>query len=258
MPAQLTCPGGHVDTQLPPEQTWPERQVRPHIPQLPGSLPVLVSQPLAATPSQSPKPALQAPTAQRPAAQDAVAFAREHTRPQAPQCIADVCTLVSQPVEAIRSQSPKPEAQLCAMHVPARHAAVEVLASAQRVPHIPQLPGSLSVLAQYAPGPAPQVASGAAQLAAQAPDAHTCPAAQRIEQRPQLPRSDSVLTSQPSTGIPLQSAKPGRQLPTLHTPARHDAVPFGGAQARPQPPQCASLVRVSVSQPLVATPSQSA
>lgn len=57
--------------------------------------------------------------------------------------------------------------------MPTRHAAVAVWGSAQAALQRPQLLGSLSVLAQYAPAPVPQVSSGAAQLDAQVPSAQS-------------------------------------------------------------------------------------
>ena len=78
---------------------------------------------------------------------------------------------------------------------------------------------------------------------------------------PQPPQCAVVLrvsTSQPSAALPLQSAKPVLQLATRHTPASHAATPLGASQRVPQLPQRVTVVRVSVSQPLVASPSQSA
>jgi hypothetical protein len=48
---------------------------------------------------------LQVPTAQAPAEHTGVAFAREHTRPQAPQLLALVLVFTSQPLLGLPSQS---------------------------------------------------------------------------------------------------------------------------------------------------------
>jgi hypothetical protein len=67
-----------------------------------------VSQPLDALPSQSPKPALQVKS-HLPALHVVVALARAgQAFPHIPQCVVDVFTLVSQPLDALPSQSPKP------------------------------------------------------------------------------------------------------------------------------------------------------
>jgi hypothetical protein len=65
-------------------------------------------------------------------------------------------------------------------------------------------------------------------------------------------------TSQPLSVLPSQSANPVAQLATAHAPAAHTAVALGNEQARPHIPQCATLARVSTSQPLLALRSQSA
>ena len=67
-----------------------------------------------------------------------------------------------------------------------------------------------------------------------------------------------VLTSQPSAGLPLQSAKPGLQVAMAHAPVLHAAVAFGRLQACPQVPQFARLVPRFVSQPSEACVLQSA
>ncbi len=65
-----------------------------------------------------------------------------------------------------------------------------------------------------------------------------------------------VSTSQPLAATPSQSAKPVAQLKP-QVPLAQVVVAFARVgQAFAQPPQWATLVRVSISQPLVATPSQ--
>jgi hypothetical protein len=218
---------------------------------------VSASHPLAGLPSQSAKPAAQARTAQAPTVQVAVALGSAHARPQAPQLGALAVSSASQPLEASPSQSPKPAAQRAGVHIPPAHPWLITCASAQTVPHAPQLVGSMAVLAQKAIGAVPQVASGAAQVAPQTPPEQTWPAAHPVPQRPQLALSVRVSTSQPLLATWSQSAKPGSQAATAHSPAPHDDLAWASRHARPQPPQCAALDAVSVSQPLEAAPSQS-
>ena len=75
---------------------------------------------------------------------------------------------------------------------------------------------------------------------------------------PQFLRSVSVFASQPSAMSPLQSAKnPMHTSPHLDASHR-GASPVGAARhAAPHAPQFAALVVRSVSQPFVASPSQS-
>ena len=75
---------------------------------------------------------------------------------------------------------------------------------------------------------------------------------------PQFLRSVSVFASQPSAMSPLQSAKnPMHTSPHLDASHR-GASPVGAARhAAPHAPQFAALVERSVSQPFVASPSQS-
>ncbi len=78
------------------------------------------------SPSQSPKPALQLPTAHAPEAQAAVALGTLHARPQAPQCALVLVVLVSQPLAALPSQSPKPALHEATPQRAARAAGVAV------------------------------------------------------------------------------------------------------------------------------------
>lgn len=64
--------------------------------------------------------------------------------------------------------------------------------------------------------------------------------------------------SQPLDALPSQFANPALHE-TPHDPAAHVARPLAGAaHARSHAPQCARVTRVSTSQPLFASPSQSA
>jgi hypothetical protein len=77
------------------------------------------SQPLAGSPSQSPKPAAQAPTAQRPRAQDRRRVGRGAGRRRRRRSEARrFAGVVSQPLAALPSQSPKPGPQAVARRRP--------------------------------------------------------------------------------------------------------------------------------------------
>jgi hypothetical protein len=117
MALQSPKPGGQVPVaHVPAAQIAPvPGHTFPHVPQFVGEMPVFVSQPFVALPSQSAKPALHAPSAHIPAVQSGVAFAKVQVLPQAPQ-FERVSSGVSQPFAAMPSQSPNPAAQV--LHVP--------------------------------------------------------------------------------------------------------------------------------------------
>jgi hypothetical protein len=94
------------------------------------------SQPVLARRSQSPKPPLQAPSAQVPVAQLSPAFARLQVAPHAPQSVVELSG-VSQPLAALRSQLPKPALQVPSVQVPPPQLAA-ALARLHDTPHAPQ------------------------------------------------------------------------------------------------------------------------
>jgi hypothetical protein len=96
----------------------------PQAPQFKTLVCVLTSQPLVATPSQLPNPALQVPSVHAPDAHDSEAFAKSHCAPQDPQ-FERVVRLVSQPLAALPSQLPNPP-----LHVPSWQAPPKQLAPA--------------------------------------------------------------------------------------------------------------------------------
>jgi hypothetical protein len=102
---QKVVPAGQELTQAPPAQREPAAQ---GFPQRPQSVLVfrLVSQPLTGLPSQSPAPALQLATVQRPRAHPAVALGGLQALPHAPQEAGLVARPVSQPLAALPSQLP--------------------------------------------------------------------------------------------------------------------------------------------------------
>jgi hypothetical protein len=252
-----------VTAQLPMAQdevAFARAQTRPHAPQLDGVIARLVSQPLAALPSQSPKPGLHRATAQVPTLQLAVALAREHARPQAPQLVTLVSVLVSQPLAALPSQSPKPRPQVISQR-PAAQRGVPFWLE-QSAPHAPQcatLDASatsqpLAALPSQSPKPALHEATRHAP-AAQAPT--PLAGAQARLHAPQCVDELAVFTSQPLAALPSQSAKPAAHDATTHRPPAQALVALARAQRVPQAPQLAALVLSEVSQPLAALPSQS-
>ncbi len=210
------------------------------------------SQPLVATPSQLPKPVVQV-SPQVPAEQSAVEFDPEgHTVPQRPQLATVLWTSTSQPLVATPSQLPKPGVQVMPQ-APVVHEGAEFAPDAQTVPQAPQLRGSLAVVTQV---PLQRVVP-AMQASMQEPAEQSCPLPHEVPQRPQLVALVWRLTSQPSAALPLQSAKPVRQVKP-QAPDEHveDAL-AGGRHTVPQAPQLSELFVVLTSQPLEATRSQS-
>jgi hypothetical protein len=224
---------------------------RPHAPQLAVDERVSTSQPSAATPLQSAKPASQRPTTHAPPSHAAVALASAQVLPQRPQLVAAVSRLVSQPLVPLPSQSPKPAAQV-KPHAPAVHAGVALAGDGHARPHTPQW---LSDDVSTAHEPA-QLVSPAAHVERHTPAEHTSPAAHARPHVPQAARSDCVLTSHPSAAMALQSAKPALQAKP-QAPAAQVAVALAGAvHALPQRPQLVTSARVSDSHPLARMPSQ--
>jgi hypothetical protein len=155
------------------------------------------------------------------------------------------------------SQSPKPSAQL-SPHRPAAHTARAFTAPGHAAPHALQWFTSVVALTHVPP----QRISPVSQ-----PELHAAPVGPRLQrgvpplqalpQRPQL-AVPVRFASQPLVASPSQSANPSLQL-DAQRPAAQLAVEFAGVgQARPHAPQCVALVCVGASQPLVASPSQSA
>ncbi len=248
LPEHTVSPAPQLTAQVPAVQTCPDAQaaeepVTLHRPQLALSVLRLVSQPLAATPSQSAKPAAHAPSAQLPAAHVAAALGKRHTTPQPPQFEASAArTLTSQPSLAVPLQSAKPALQPPMAQRPLAHALTLALARAHTVPQPPQFRGSVAVFTQspeHAVAPAPHVV-------AQVPLAQTCPAEHAPPQRPQLALSVPVFTSQPLAALLSQSAKPALQAPIAQAPVAHVAAALGKRHTTPQPPQFESVGAANV------------
>jgi len=115
-------------------------QIFVQLPQWSASPLRLTSQPLLASPSQLPNPELQA-IPQMPAAHEAVPLLELQTLPQALQFATLVLMSTSQPLAALLSQLPNPEAHAMA-HAPLAQLGVP-LALLQAAPQALQLSGSL-------------------------------------------------------------------------------------------------------------------
>jgi hypothetical protein len=259
VPPHIVVPSGQA--QAPAAQVPLVGQARPHMPQFWTLLAVATSQPLAALPSQLAKPAAQVATAHAPAAHVAAPLGAAHVRPHIPQFAALVRVSTSQPLPGLPSQSAKP-----ALHAPIAHApAAQVAAALAKLharPHVPQWAALVRVSASQPLAALPsQLAKPVAHaVIAQAPAVHAPVPLAGLQARPHAPQWVVVsrVASQPLAALPSQSPRPAAQA-TPQAPALHAAVPpVVAAQARPHVPQWVVDVRVSVSQPLAALPSQSA
>jgi hypothetical protein len=179
-----------------------------------------------------------------------------------PQWLVLVWRLASQPLDALASQSPKPEAQAAMVHTLAAQAPV-ALAGAQRLLQAPQLLRSVAVTASQ------PVLLSASQL--EKPDSHAKvhapleqvtralgPVGHALLQRPQWATSVPSARSHPLAGSPSQSLNPLRQTKPQR-PAAHDATLLGRTgHIAPHPPQWRTSLAVNTSHPLPGLPSQSA
>jgi hypothetical protein len=157
---------------------------------------MLVSQPLAVFPSQSPKPRLQR-SWHVPVEHDALWLAPgEHARPQPPQCARLVRRSVSQPLTVFPSQLPKPTLQVIPQVELAQEGAA-LAALGHTFAHAPQLV-ALCVVSTHIPL---QRIVGAMQLTAHVPIEQLCPAGHALPHAPQW-----LLLVCGSTHAPLQNS----------------------------------------------------
>jgi hypothetical protein len=105
------------------------------------------SQPSVASLLQSPYPALQA-TEHFPPLQVAVPFVLEQRCPQAPQLFTSVWVLVSHPLLALPSQSPRPALQVETPHTPATQFGVPPVVE-HLLPHAEQLSESVLMFVSH-------------------------------------------------------------------------------------------------------------
>ena len=213
------------------------------------------SQPLAALPSQLPKPALQAMVVQLPPAQVGAPLVLLHATPQRPQLRASVASVVSQ--LPLPSQSAVPPPQMLRPHTPATQVGVRPVMVGQMVPQARQLVVSVLRLVSQ---PLLGSRSQSPKPAAQGPIVHA-PATQlavalakrqRLLHAPQLFGSVLMLVSQPA--MALQSPKPGRHAVWLQRLDTHEPKALGKAASQlvPHAPQLAALVTRSTQMGAVA------
>jgi hypothetical protein len=182
-----------------------------------------------------------------------VAFATTHALPQAPQLLASIPSLTSQPSVALPLQSAKPALHAATAHLPAPHDDA-ALGSLQATPHAPQFVGSERVFVHDRL----QLVSPAPQAVVQAPSLQTSVPEQAVPHPPQLATLFRKLTSHPSVAMALQSAKPALHAAIEHWPETQAAVEWATAQMLPQLPQFSASRPVFTSQPSAATALQSA
>jgi hypothetical protein len=213
------------------------------VPQLPQFTFVVsgASHPLATTPSQLPKPALQLAMAHVPDPHVAVAFVSgPHPTPHEPQLVA-VFSGVSQSCP-VPEQWPKPGLQLATAQVPLPHVAVPFMV-VHALPHAPQLTFVFSGDSQPLLGLPSQSPKPALQLTiAHVPVEHVEAALARLHAVPHPPQLASVLSGvSQSCPTALQCPKPALQLVIAHVPVPQLAVPFITVHAVPHPPQFVSV-----------------
>ena len=220
---------------------------------------VLVSQPLAAAPSQLAYPALQAPRAHTPLLQPAVAFAKLQTVEQVLQWLGSEVRLISQPSPITALQFANPVLQAVIEQLPPAQAAV-AFAGAQACPHVPQfcmlverlISQPLETSASQLPKPAPQTIEHAPLAQAAVPLLEL----QILAQAPQFAASVVSRASHPLEYLVSQSAKPALQPATVQAEFRQAGVPLAATQVVPHVPQLAGSLVVVASQPLATLPSQ--
>jgi len=210
---------------------------------------VLISQPLAALPSQLPKPALHV-IPQVPAGQVAVPLVVLQTALQDPQC-SGLLRLVSQPLAGLLSQSPKPEAQAIPQ-LPAVQVGVPPDVE-QTWPQVLQL---LTLVFRFTSQPLAGLLSQSAKPALQVPMAQV-PLLQvaaalanvhLVPQALQLLTSVLRLTSQPLVALPSQLPEPAVHAPIVQVLLTQLAAALANVHTVPQPPQLLTSVVVVVPQ----------
>jgi hypothetical protein len=226
-----------------------------HTPQWSTLEAVLVSQPLPGLPSQFPHPAEHVGV-QTPDTQEVEPLALVHAPPQPPQFVV-VVSGVSHPFTALPSQLPKPVAHT-GVHFPATHEVVP-LELTHAIPHDPQLAASVCVLVSHPFATLPsQLAAPALQVGVHTPTTQAVVPLAFAQAVPHVPQFAVVFSevSHPSITLSLQSPKPTPQE-IEQLPSVHDGVPLVLLHGLPHAPQWLVLLFVSVSHPVLASPSQS-
>jgi len=221
---------------------------------------VLISQPLAALPSQSPKGGVHTKP-QVPLAQVDVAFARAaHAAPHAPQCPVLTDVSISQPLTAAPSQSRNVPVHVNP-HVPAAHVDVALARVGHAVPHAPQCAAVLVVFVSQPvvalPSQSPQPTE---HVNPHVPAVHPIVALLRAGHTlPHAPQFDVLARrslSHPSAALALQSENPALHV-NPHVPAAQMELAFARAgHALPHAVQLAASVLKFDSQPSRSLPLQ--
>jgi hypothetical protein len=242
LPSQSSKPGSHAETrQLPLEQSplaFAGEQIAPHAPH---AMLVFkrVSQPLAVTPSQLPKPGSHPVSEHAPAAHEAAPFGNEHGTPHAPQSVR-VRIDRSHPLPGFMSQSSKPAEQVVTRQVPVEQSPLPLI-GAQVLRHMPQFALLVSGVSQplvTRESQSPQLGSHASM--AHVPVSHVAVAFAGEHAVPHMPQFIVVVSgvSQPSSARPLQSPNPGMHVSTVQRPPAQPAIACGRSQTSPHAPQC--------------------
>jgi hypothetical protein len=220
----------------------------------------LVSQPSAALALQSPKPAAQVATVQRPPAHPAVALGTSQAVPQPPQLRGSPVRSTSQPLVALRSQSPRPALHVARPHTPATQAGVPP-ATEHAVEQLPQWAVAAEV--HLAAVGRVGVAVGEAVVAAHDGARPARAGARGVGGVARAAAGSAVGGAHPQVGLAAVGLDAVAVLEAHHAggharPREAAREGVGALRGRPpQEPQLAALRRTSVSQPLVALPSQS-
>jgi hypothetical protein len=165
--------------------------------------------------------------------------------------------LVSQPLPESPSQSPRPALQLEMPQTPPTQFAVPPVEGHTLPQFVQLLTSVLTFVSQPLFGLPSQLLKPDAHVGTHTPAEHVVLPFEFPHVAPHAPQFAVLLrgVSQPFLALPSQLPKPALHTGT-QVPAAQDVVPFGLVHARPQPLQCATVVCVSVSQPLLGRLSQ--
>jgi hypothetical protein len=255
--SQSVKPAVQVPLQTPPPHVRVAmllfEQEDPHVPQLFGSVAVLISQPFVCLlASQSVVPATHVPLQTPPEHVRDAMLLPEHTMPHPPQLFGSLAMSTLQPfICLVPSQFVDPAAHV-PLQRPLEQVRVGMLLPEQTMPQPPQLFGSLDVLTlqPFICFVLSQFALPATHVPLHAPAAHVRVAMLLFEQMtPQVPQlfgSVADAISQPSVCLLLlQSEKPAAHVP-LQTPAPHVRVDMWLFEHEtPHPPQLFGSVCLS-------------
>jgi hypothetical protein len=216
-----------------------------------------VSHPLAALPSQLPQPASQA-IVQVPALQDGVPLVAVQVVPHVPQFATVVLRSVSQPLLVSLSQLPQPATQAPKVQTPVPQEA-EALGNEHGTAHPPQFASVLSPVSHPLLALESQLPNPAAHTGKHTPAGQLVVPLALLHVLPHEPQSVTVFSgvSHPFDAAPSQLPNPALHV-IAQTPEVHEGVPWLELHCFPHMPQLATVFSRLISQPLAASPSQSA